>query len=107
SDNVAPQPACSGAEIEDVVGMANGLLVMLDDQDRVAQVAQRFERDDQPHIVTLMQADRRLIEHIENPAQARTNLCCQANALAFPAGKRRRIAIQRKVAEADSIEELE
>jgi hypothetical protein len=43
-DHVAAQPACAGAEVEHVVGVADGVFVVLDDEDGVAQVAQLFQR---------------------------------------------------------------
>ena len=43
-DDVAAELAGAGAEIEDIVGVADGVFVVLDDEDGVAEVAQRFER---------------------------------------------------------------
>ncbi len=57
------------AEIDYVVGAADGLFVVLDHQHGVAQVAQVFERGQQAAVVAMMQADRRLIEHVEHTAQ--------------------------------------
>ena len=55
----------------------------------------------------MMQADGRLVEHVEHAAQLRADLRCQANALAFAAGKRGRRAIERDVAEADGVQKLQ
>ena len=61
---------------------------MFHDQHSIAEVAQTPQRDQQPFIVALMQADGRFIQHIKHARQARTDLRRQANALRFPAGKR-------------------
>ena len=45
--------ACPGAEIDDVVRGANRFLVVLDDDDGVAEVAQALEGADQPAVVAL------------------------------------------------------
>ena len=80
---------------------------MLDDEDGVAEVAQVLERGDQPLVVALVQADGRLVEHVEHAAQARADLRGEADALAFAAGERGGIAVEREIAEADGVEELE
>ena len=104
---MAAQLARARTEIDHVVGMADGLFVVLDDQDRIAQVAQGFESLDQALVVALVQADRGLIEHVEHAAQPRADLRGQANALAFAAGERRGIAVQRQIAEPDGVEKLQ
>ena len=106
-DNEAAEPAGAGAEVEHVVGVADGVFVVLDDEDGVAQVAQPHERFDQAVVVALVQADGGLVEHVENSAQARANLRCEADALAFAAGERGGIAIEREIVEADGAEEFE
>ena len=56
-------------DIEHVIGSQNGVLVVLDDDDRIAQVAQALEGFEQPVVITLVQADRRLVENVEHAAQ--------------------------------------
>ena len=55
---------------------------------RVAEVAQPAQRLQQPLIVALVQADRRLVQHIEHAGQARADLRGKADALALAARKR-------------------
>ena len=43
-DDLAAETAGAGAEVEDVVGVADGFFVVLDDEDGVAEVAEGFER---------------------------------------------------------------
>ena len=55
----------------------------------------------------MMQADGRLVEHVENAAQLRSDLGGQANALAFAARKCGRGAVERNVAESHRIQKLQ
>ena len=80
---------------------------MLDDDHRVAEVAQALQRVEQPRIVALVQADRRLVEHIEHAGQARADLRGQADALALAARQRAGGARQRQIVEADIVEEAQ
>ena len=74
--------------VDEVVGGADGLLVMLDHEDGVAEIAQALQRHQQPLVVALMQADGGLVQHIEHAGQAGADLRGQADALAFAAGQR-------------------
>ncbi len=62
------------AEIHDVIGAPHGFFVVLDDENRVAQIAQRFERAEQAAIVARVEADRRFIENVKHAAKPRANL---------------------------------
>jgi hypothetical protein len=74
------------ADVDDPVGGADGVLVVLDDDQRVAQVAQPDQRLDQPVVVALVQPDRRLVEHVEHADQAGADLGGQPDALRLAAG---------------------
>ena len=100
-DDVAAMHAGAGADVEHVIGEANGVLVMLDHDHGIAEVAQPLQRFQQPRIVALVQADRGLVQHIEHAGQARADLRGQPNALAFAAGQRAGGARQREIIEAD------
>src|SRR5262249_1690812 len=52
-------------------------------------------------VVALVQADRRLVEHIKHAGKPRSDLGGKPNALALAAGKRARGTGEREVAEAD------
>ena len=65
-DDVAAVVAGAGSEIDDVVGGADRLLVVLDDDHGVAEIAQPRQRREQLPVVALVQADRRLVEHVEH-----------------------------------------
>ena len=103
-------PPCSpapGPEVDDVVGHPDRLLVVLDDDDGVAEIAQPGERGEQPAVVALVQADRRLVEHVEHAGEVRADLRGQPDALPFPARERRGAARQREIADADLVEEAQ
>ncbi len=93
--------AGAGADIEHVIRQANGVLVMLDHDHGVAEVAQAAQRAEQALIVALVQADRRLVQHVEHTGQAGADLRGQADALALAAGQRAGGARQRQVVQAD------
>ena len=106
-DDVAAVLAGAGPEVDDVVGGANRLFVVLDDDDGVAEIAQPGERREQRAVVALVQADRRLVEDVEDAGQVRSDLRRQADALAFAAGERRGAAAERQVADADVVQEVQ
>ena len=80
---------------------------MLDDDDRVAEVAQVLQRLEQAGVVALVQADRRLVEHVEHAGQAGADLRGEADALALAARQRAGVARQGQVVEADIVEEAQ
>jgi hypothetical protein len=95
------------AEVDEVVGRAHRLLVVLDDEHRVAQRAQALERRDELRVVALVQPDRRLVEHVEDADQRRADLRGQPDALRLAARQRRRRAVHRQVADADVVQEAQ
>ena len=99
--------ARAGTEIDQIVGRANRLLVVLDDEHGVAEVAQLAERREQPAVVALVQADRRLVEHVQHAGQLRSDLRREPDALAFAARERRGAAAERQIADADVDEEAQ
>ena len=99
--------AGAGADVEHVIGAADGVLVVLDHDHGVAEVAQPFEGFEQARIVALVQADRRLVEHIEHAGEAGADLRGEANALALAAGQRAGGARQREIIEPDVDQEFQ
>ncbi len=61
-------------DVDHVVGRQDRILVVLDDDHRVADIAQVRQRVEQPRVVALVQADRRLVENVEHACQARADL---------------------------------
>ena len=105
--DLAAAVAGAGAEVEQVVGRRDHLAVVLDQDQRVAEVAQVLQRLQQPAIVARVQADGRLVQHVQHAGQAAADLAGQADALRFAAGQRRRRPAQRQVIEADVDQELQ
>ena len=66
-----------------------------------------FERAEKRVIVTRMEADARLVENVENTAQARADLRGQSNALSFAAGERGGGTIQAEIAETYSKQKID
>jgi hypothetical protein len=106
-DDFAAVHAGAGADVDDVVGAADRVFVVLDDDDGVAEVAQARQRAEQAFVVALVQADRRLIEYVHDADQARADLAGQADALCLAARERVGLAIERQVIQADVDEEAQ
>ena len=90
-----------------MVGRLDRLLVVLDDQDRVAEVPEPEERVEQAPVVPLVEADRRLVEDVEDADQARSDLRRQADPLSLAARERAGRAVEREVLEPHVLEEAE
>ena len=106
-DDLAAVDAGGRADVDDVVGLADGVLVMLDDDDGVAEIAEVAERVEEAVVVALVEADRRLVEDVEDAGQARADLRGEADALALAAGERAGVRGEGQVVEADIDEEVE
>ena len=75
----------SRAEVENVVGGAHDVGIVLDDEDGVSQVAQVMQDLDEPVRVAAVQTDGRLVEHIQRSDQTRAERSRELNALRFAA----------------------
>ncbi len=93
--------------VDEPVRGAHHLLVVLDDENGVAQILEPLERRDQPAVVALVQSDRRLVEDVEHPDQLRTDLGREPKPLRFAAGERLRGTVELEVADADVVQEGE
>src|SRR5258708_17225471 len=106
-DKLADGVSGTGAEIDNEIGAADGVFVVLDDQNGIAEVAKMLERTEKAGIVAGVEADARLVKNVKNATQARTDLRGQADALGFATGKRGGGTIQAKIAKADGEQELD
>ncbi len=104
-DELSAVLARAGPEIDDVVRGADGLFVVLDDHDGVAEIAQPRERRQQRTVVALVQTDRRFVEDVKDAGQVRSDLRREADALPFSAGQRRGAAAEGQVTHADVVQE--
>ena len=76
-----------------------GVLYVLDDDDRVAQIAQARERREQRTVVALVQPDRRLVEDVEHADELRADLRREPQPLRLAARQRRGRLAQAKIPE--------
>ena len=77
------------------------VLVVLDDDQRVTQVAQPQQRLEQPVVVPLVQPDRWLVQHVEHADQPGADLGGEPDPLRLAAGQRGRRPVQGQVVEPD------
>ncbi len=96
--------AVAGSEIDDLVRRAHHAFLMLDDDDRIAGVAEAFKDLHQPRGVAGMQADARLVEDVERVDQARAEATRQVHPLRLAAGERAGRPVECEVTEADLVE---
>ena len=90
-------PPCTpapGTQIDHVVGLADGVLVVLDHDDGVAEIAQIDQRVEQALVVALMQANRGLVENVHDADQAGADLAGETDALRLAARQRVGAAVQ-------------
>ena len=106
-DDVPAVLAGARPDVDDVVGRAHRLLVVLDDDHACCRGRAGAPASDQPLVVALVQADRRLVEDVEHADQRRADLRRQADPLRLAAGERRRRAVHRQVVEADVVQEAQ
>ena len=106
-DQMSAVHAGAGTQVDDVIGREDGLLVVLDDDDGVAEVAQLLQRGEQAAVVALVQADRGLIEDVHDAGEPGAHLAGQPDALRFAARERLGAAIERQVIQAHVDEEAQ
>jgi hypothetical protein len=70
-----------------VVGRADRLLIVLHHQERIAQIAQGLERVQQTPVVAGVEADARLVQHVQHAYQAAADLGREPDPLALPSGQ--------------------
>ena len=106
-NDLAAMHARRRPHVDDMVGRQDRILIVLNHDHGIAEVAQPFQRFQQARIVALVQADTRLVEYIEHAGQARADLAGQPDALALAARQGAGSAAERQVFEADIIEEVQ
>src|SRR3990170_7962308 len=106
-EHAPAQFAGAGAEIDDVVGGGDGIGIVFDQQDGIAEVAQALENFDQAVSVTRVQSDGRFVQHIQGADQMGAERGGQLDALGLATGERGSQAIQSEVVEADLVEEAQ
>ena len=99
--------AGAGAEIDQIVGAAQRLLVVLHHQQGVAAIAQPEQRAQQAVVVPLVQADGRFVQHVQHSDERGADLRGKANALRLAARQRGGAAVQGQVRQSDRGHELQ
>ncbi len=94
-----------GPDVDDPVGRSDRLLVVFDDEHRVAEIAQAGQGRDQLRVVTLVEPDRRLVEDVQDAHERRADLGREPDALGLTAGQGDARAVHRQVVETDIDEE--
>ena len=82
-----PLATAPRAKVERVVGRGDDVAVVLHHHHRIAEVAELAEGRDQAVRVAWMQADRRLVEHVEHAGEAAADLGRQPDPLQLAAGE--------------------
>ena len=90
-----------------MVGGAEDVGIVLDDDDGVAEVAEVLEDADEAVGVAGVQADGWLVEDVEGADETRAQRGRELNALGFAAGKGAGEAVEGEVVEADGVEEAD
>ena len=100
-DDLAAVLSRARADVDGPVGVPDGVLVVLDDDQGVAEVAEPDQRLDQPVVVALVQADGRLVEDVQHADQTGADLGGQPDPLRLAAGQRAGRPVEREVVETD------
>ena len=87
----------AGADVDQIIRRAQGLLVVFHHDQRIAQIAQAPHGFKKPAVVPLMKTDRRLIQDVQHPHQTAADLGREPDPLRFPAGQCRGPAGKRQV----------
>ena len=74
-------------DVDQVVGLAHHVFVVLHDDDCVAHVPQGFEAVDEALVVPLVKADAGLVEDVQDAGELRADLGGQPDALGFSAAE--------------------
>src|SRR5437870_3401557 len=106
-EQLATELAGAGTEINDAIRGWNGVWIMRDDEDGVSEIAEGLENINEPLRVARMEADSRLVEHVERTHKMRTERRGELNPLGFSAGERGSQTVESKVVEADFVEKLQ
>jgi hypothetical protein len=86
-DEVTTLLTSPGAEIDNVIGRDDRVVVMLDNNNGIVEIAKLPQRLQKPVVVPLVKPDAGFIENIEYPREARTYLGGKTDPLRFAGGQ--------------------
>ena len=101
---VLPRP---GPDVDHPVGSPDRLLVVLDDQHRIPEIAESREGRDELCVVPLVKTDRRLVEDVQDAHQRRPDLGREPDALCLAAGQGLARPVDGQVVEPDVDQEAQ
>ena len=107
SDDLAAFDSGPGAEVDEVGGRADGVFVVLDEDEGIALGLEGLQSAEEGLVVARVEADGRFVEDVEDALEVGAELGREADALGFATGEGGGGTIELEVAEADVVEELE
>ena len=87
-------------DINNPVRFLDGVFVVLHHKNRVSQITQTNQRVNKSTIISLMQTDTWLVQHVQRAHKTRANLASQTDALCFTASQCSGGARQREIVQA-------
>src|SRR5262249_9653839 len=96
-----------GSQLDHMVRGTDRFGIVLDDEHRVAAVAEPMEEPKQAIHVARMQSDRRLIEHVERIHELRAERIGESDALRLTPRQRSSAAVEREIVESHVAQELD
>ena len=106
-DDLAAVLTGAGPDVDHPVGHADRVLVVLDDDQGVAELLEAHEGLDQPVVVALVEADGRLVEDVEDADETGADLGREPDPLGLAARQRAGRPVEAEVVEADVEQEVE
>ena len=103
-DNAAARITSAGAHVDDIIGTADHIEIVLNDDDGRAAIEQRLEHAQQHPHIQRVQADARLVEHEHGIRLDAPDLAGQLQPLRLAAGEARRFLAEREVTEAELLD---
>ena len=100
-ENLSALLTGAGTDVDDPVGAADDIELVLDDEEGVTGALEIIERVEQRLGVGGMQAGGRLVEHVDDAEEIGVQLGGKAQTLELAGGERRCAAFEREIAEAE------
>ena len=104
-DQCAARRAAPGPELHHPIGGAHRRRVVFDHHDRVARIGEPAQQAEQPARVRGVEADGRLVQHVQRIDEMRAECIGQRDALRFAARQGAGQTVERQVPEADVVDE--
>ena len=98
--------ARTGTDVDYVIGLADRLFVVLDDDHGVAEIPEPCEGIEQLAVVTLVQTDGWFVEHVENTDESGPDLAGEPDSLRLTSGEGRSATCEGEIVESHVEQEL-